>query len=181
MRPDDRLLFKIVSVLLRFPDQELMDSLPSVRAALEDGSSGAPGKRCRGFIDYLETHSLVQLQQEFSRFFDFSPETCLNMTYHRYGEGRERGSALAGFIELYRNSGYEVLGSELPDYLPLLLEFLSICDEDAGLKIIREWADQVKKVAHRLRENGSSYAVLLETLWEVFTASEHPERQAGHG
>ena len=181
MRPEDRRLFKIVSVLLRFPDQDLMDSLPSVRAALEDGSSGAPGKRCRVFIDYFETHSLVQLQEEFSRFFDFSPETCLNMTYHLYGEGRERGSALAGLIELYRNSGYEILGSELPDYLPLLLEFLSVCDEDAGLKIIGEWADQVKKLAHRLKESGSPYMVLLETLWEVFTESEHLERQVGHG
>lgn len=181
MRPEDRRLFKAVSLLLRFPDQDLMDSLPSVGAALEDGSSGAPGKRCRVFIDYLETHSLMQLQEEFSRIFDFSPETCLNMTYHRYGEGRERGSALAGFIGLYRNSGYEILGSELPDYLPLLLEFLSICDADAGLKIIREWADQVKNLAHRLKENGSPYAVLLETLCEIFTGSEPPERQVDHG
>ena len=181
MRPEDRRLFKAVSVLLRFPDQDLMDSLPSVRTALEDGSPGARGRRCLVFTDYLEMHSLMQLQEEFSRFFDFSPETCLNMTYHLYGEGRERGSALAGFIELYRNSGYEILGSELPDYLPLLLEFLSVCDEDAGLKIIGEWADQVEKLAHRLKESGSPYAVLLETLWEVFTGSEHLERQVGHG
>jgi nitrate reductase delta subunit len=123
----------------------------------------------------------MELQEEFSRLFDFSPDTCLNMTYHRYGEGRERGSALAGFIELYRSSGYEILGSELPDYLPLILEFLSVCDEDAGLKIIREWADQVKKLAHHLNENGSPYAVPLETLWEVFTESEYFERQVGHG
>jgi len=181
MRPEDRRLFKIVSVLLRFPDQDLIDSLPSVRAALEDCSPGAPGRRCLVFTDYLETHSLMQLQEEFSRIFDFSPETCLNMTYHRYGEGRERGSALAGFVGLYRDSGYEILGSELPDYLPLILEFLSVCDEDAGLKIIREWADQVKNLAHHLEENGSSYAVLLETLWEVFTETEDPERQVGHG
>jgi nitrate reductase delta subunit len=181
MRPEDRCLFKAVSLLLRFPDQDLMDSLPSVRAALEDGSSGAPGRRCRAFIDYLETHSLMQLKEEFSRFFDFSPETCLNMTYHRYGEGRERGSALAGFIELYRNSGYELLGSELPDYLPLILEFLSIGDEDASLKIIREWADQVKNLAHRLKESESPYAAPIEALWEVFTEPDDPERQVGHG
>ncbi len=181
MRPEDRRLFKAVSVLLRYPDQDLIDSLPSVQAALEECSPGAPGKKCHGFVDYLEAHSLAHLQEQFSRIFDFSPETCLNMTYHRYGEGRERGSALAGFIELYRNSGYEILGSELPDYLPLVLEFLSICDEDAGLKIIRQWADQVKELAQHLKGKGEPYAVLLETLWEIFAGSEPPERQIGHG
>jgi|WetSurMetagenome_2_1015567.scaffolds.fasta_scaffold278481_2 nitrate reductase molybdenum cofactor assembly chaperone NarJ/NarW len=181
MRPQDRLLFKVVSVLLRFPDEDVIDSLPSVGAALEGCSLGARIERCHEFVDYLETHPLVQLQEEFSRIFDLSPETCLNMTYHRYGESRERGSALAGLTWLYRNAGYELLGSELPDYLPLILEFLSICDEDAGLKIIKDWADQVEKLTHDLKKTESPYAALLEILWEVFTVSEHPGRQVGHG
>lgn len=181
MRPEDRLLFKVVSILLRFPDKDVIDSLPDLGAALEGCSLGARAKGCHVFIDYLGAQSLVQLQEEFSRIFDLSPETCLNMTYHRYGESRERGSALAGLTGLYRNAGYEILGSELPDYLPLILEFLSICDEDAGLKIIKEWADQVEKLAHDLKKNESPYAALLETLWEVFTVSEHPGRQVGHG
>ena len=181
MRTEDRQLFKAVSILLRFPDQDLIDALPSMRAALEDRSPIAPGGRYHGFIDYLGTHPLVQLQEEYSRIFDLSPETCLNMTYHRCGDGRERGLALAGLIGLYRNSGYEILGSELPDYLPLILEFLSICDEEASLKIIKEWADQVEKLAQHLKENESPYVALLETLCELFTVSEHPGRRVGHG
>ena len=181
MRTEHRRLFKVVSILLRFPDQDLLGSLSSVRAALAGCSPGAPGERCHAFIDYLETHSLVRLQEEYSRIFDLSPETCLNMTYHRWGEGRERGLALAGLIGLYRNSGYEILGSELPDYLPLILEFLSVCDEEAGLKIIKEWADQVEKLAQHLKKNESPYAPLLETLCELFTVSEHPGRRVGHG
>ena len=181
MRTEDRQLFKVVSILLRFPDQDLIDALPSVRAALKDRSPGAPGVRCHAFIDYLGTRPLVQLQEEFSRIFDLSPETCLNMTYHRCGEGRERGLALAGLIGLYRNSGYEIVGRELPDYLPLILEFLSICDEDAGLKIIKEWGDQVQKLAQHLKKDESPYAALIEALWELFTESEHPGREVGHG
>ena len=181
MRQEDRLLFKTISILLRFPDEDLINSLSSVRAALEEFPLKAPGGRCHAFIDYLEAHSLVQLQEEFSRIFDFRPETCLNLTYHRYGESSERGSALAGLIGLYRYSGYEILGSELPVYLPLMLEFLSICDEDAGTKIVEEWTDQVEKIAHRLKKNESPYAALLETLWDVFGVSGHPRRQVDHG
>ena len=181
MRTEDRQLFKVVSILLRFPDQDLIDALPSVRAALEDRSPGAPRRRCHGFIAYLGTRPLIQLQEEFSRIFDLSPETCLNMTYHRWGEGRERGVALAEFIGLYRNSGYEIVGRELPDYLPLILEFLSICEEEAGLKIIKKWGEQVEKLAKHLKKNESPYAALIEALWELFTESQHPGRQVGHG
>jgi nitrate reductase molybdenum cofactor assembly chaperone NarJ/NarW len=180
MRPEDHLFFKVVSILLRFPDQDLIDALSSLRAALEDRSPGAPAGRCHAFIDYLGTHPLVQLQEEFSRIFDLSPETCLNMTYHRCGDGRERGLALAELIGLYRDSGYEIVGRELPDYLPLILEFLSICEEEASLKIIKEWGDQVERLAQHLKKTESPYAALIETLWELFTESEHPGREVSH-
>ncbi len=181
MRTDNRFLLKALSLLFRFPDKELIGVLPSLKVELQRHSPGKQFRRCCAFMDYLENNSHLKLQEEFSRIFDFSNGTSLNITYHRWGESRERGSALSGLIELYRDSGYEISGGELPDYLPLILEFLSVCEEDVGLKILLEWGDQVEKLAERISQCESPYSLLMETLCELFADSNDPERQEGHG
>jgi nitrate reductase delta subunit len=176
MRNENRLLFKALSSLLRFPDDDLLGILPGIQAALQGLPVDPHRRRCEVFIDYLRKSSPLQLQEEFSRLFDFSPETTLNITYHRCGDRRERGMALAQLGGLYRDSGYEIVGRELPDYLPLVLEFLSVCPEEACLKIMKESMPQVQRLAQRLKTKHSPYAALIDAIFELFVQPDCPER-----
>jgi nitrate reductase delta subunit len=86
----------------------------------------------------------------------------LNLTYHRWGDGKERGSALARLLHLYAKAGYEIADGELPDYLPLVLEFLSVGPPESAHEIMAEYHPQVSILASRLAESSSPYAALLE-------------------
>lgn len=113
------------------------------------------------FLIDLKNRRLLDLQEEYSRIFDLSAATCLNLSYHKYGDERERGAALARLSGVYREAGYETTARELPDFLPLVLEFLSVCSGQEYAWIIEEYRPQIETLSARLKENGSPYAALL--------------------
>ena len=162
MDEEKRLLYSLASRLFDFPADNVLN-----RESLFKAAENMPEESRQvllDFLGYLGKTSPIALQEEYTRTFDLNPSLCLNLTFHKWGDGKKRSSALVEFKKMYRDAGFEVLGPELPDYLPIMLEFLSVCPENASLPIYDQYGDQVTLIASRLRDMQSPYAGLAEIL-----------------
>lgn len=166
MTSPEFLIIKMVSHLLQYPDQEVRDSLESLAPLIAELPPGRSREILDGFTRHCQNIPLIRWQEEYSRHFDLSPAASLNLTYHQYGDTRERGPALIRLHQVYRQAGYEAVG-ELPDYLPLVLEFLAVCPVAERLRLIQEFWPQLEALAGQLQKTGTGYAGLLSVILDI--------------
>ena len=162
-------LLKVLSILLQYPDDESVLSLEELKEAAAQIPQVEQRERCVNFIDYLGDTPLIRLQEEYTSTFDLNPSTCLNLTYHKWGDSRERGNALVDFRRLYHQAGYESSTGDLPDYLPLVLEYLSLNRNGDNYSFFGQYCEEVETVRSRLEESGNAYADLLAIVADFFT------------
>jgi nitrate reductase delta subunit len=167
MTEESRLLFKLLSILLHYPDALLMDSLGELGELSAEVSERSAELIGGSFLPYLEATPLLRAQEYYTKTFDLSPGTCLYLSWHRLGESKERGAELARLSGLYRSAGLECVAKDLPDYLPMILEFASICPGEGGLELLRDFSAEIEKIHLRLKENQSPYEVLFTLLSEA--------------
>lgn len=164
MTEESQLILKIASHLLQYPDEDIRKSLEPLAQVI----AALPPGRAREIWADLSTQfgarKLLSWQEEYSRHFDLNPATCLHLTNHKYGESKDRGAALAQLQQLYRQAGYEKTIAELPDFLPLVLEFLTICPPEDYAWLRAEYRPQIEALANRLQEAGTAYAGLLTVV-----------------
>jgi len=115
----------------------------------------------------MDSLSPIRAQERYTTTFDMTPPNTLNMTYHRFGDGEKRAGMLAYLQEIYCRSGYAPNTGDLPDYLPLMLEFLSQCPDAPGGEAIWDCLEPLGKLIHRLREVAPPYAQLLVPLEDI--------------
>ena len=168
MNDQKRYLLKLLSILLQYPDDEFILSLEELKEEVAQVPQTEQRERCVTFLDYLGNNPLIRLQEEYTSTFDLNPSTCLNLTYHKWGDSRERGNALVDFHRLYHQTGYESSTGELPDYLPLVLEYLSLKRNGDHSSLLGQYCDEVETVSSRLQEAGSVYAGLLAIVTDLF-------------
>ncbi len=158
-------LYKIVSALLCYPEQDLIDALPEIEAELvkypEARASLAP------LIDYLQDNDLITLQENYVATFDRVSAHSLHLFEHIHGESRDRGQAMVDLMEEYKKQGFEMATSELPDYIPLFLEFLSVLDEETVAPLLGEAIHVLAAIGKRLADNDSVYATLFIVLMSL--------------
>ena len=178
MTEDDRILCKAVSLLLDYPSVELLDAIEGFRSNETTGWKG--GQVVWKCMDYLVGTPLIKLQEEYTATFDLNPANSLNLSYHRWGDGKERGRALARLSHLYAGAGYEIADGELPDFLPLMLEFIAVGPPESGCEIMEEYGPQITALADRLAASGSPYAGIVHHAAQLFctTSDHHQERAA---
>jgi len=177
MTEDDRILCKAVSLLLDYPSVELLDAIEEFRSNETTGWKG--GQVVWKCMDYLVGTPLIKLQEEYTATFDLNQANSLNLSYHRWGDGKERGRALAHLSQLYAEAGYEIGAGELPDFFPLLLEFLSVAPPESACEIMEKYGLQIPALADRLAASGSPSAGIVHHAAELFCmASDHPQRRA---
>ena len=119
--------FKVLSLLLTYPTAELKAAAPELAAAL-DAEALLPERlraRLAALIGEIAARDLYDLQERYVLLFDRTRSLSLHLFEHVHGEGRDRGQAMVDLIELYERGGLRLEAKELPDYLPLFLEFLS--------------------------------------------------------
>lgn len=145
-----------------------MGSLEGLDEMIPQLPNESARRECAAFVDYIRRTPLLRVQEEYTRTFDLDPSSCLNLSHHKWGDDRERGSALAALSRLYQVAGFEMTTGELPDYLPLVLEFLAVCPEGAGRAIRDEYREELHGLAERLKKCGSSYAALLGLAADLF-------------
>ncbi len=159
-------IYKLLSVLLEYPDQELMDHLPEIPEKLAqclDVDDAERSALCK-FIDHLAGKSLTELQEDYVRTFDMVAEHSLHLTHHLFGDDKNRGPALIDLGELYKDYGVEVVTNELPDYLPLILEFAAYLDDNEASVFLADANKVLKVLTDNLQKAGSPYAALLSIV-----------------
>jgi nitrate reductase molybdenum cofactor assembly chaperone NarJ/NarW len=164
MKHNNDILLKLISVLLMYPNEELLDWLTSSENELNSKINGSHQNGILDFVDTIKKMPLLHLQEHYTGIFDINPKTCLNLTYHTIGDSEDRGRALAKLDQVYRQAGYERTTQELPDYLPLILEFIAQCPEAEGIDLLWSQLDAVKNIAENFGNTESPYRFLFEIL-----------------
>jgi nitrate reductase delta subunit len=168
MTDEKSALIKLLSLCLAYPDAEALPEMDAAAAGLREPHAR---ERLVHFITLMKTQPLLKLQEHYTAVFDLNPSASLNLTYHLMGDREDRGRALAELLELYRQTGFEPAVNELPDFLPLMLEFLAASPPAEPHPLVLRCLAVVPAVAGRLKEAGSLYAVPLELLCEAFPAT----------
>jgi len=161
-------VYKIISVLLEYPSKELATSWDDIKQViLEQNDLAAEDKqRLTEFSDWASPLSLTMLQTEYVNTFDLTAENSLYLTYHLFDEqDRDRGPALIQLSELYKSTGFEIGDGELPDYLPLIMEFVSTMDDmNSALSFLQQTAQATDIIASNLEKHESPYAPLVRLV-----------------
>jgi len=132
--------------------------------AAETGRGRHAGRRLDLLLFYLERGRLIDLQEAYVETFDRNPAHSLLIFEHTMGESRERGAAMARLVEEYRQAGLEVTSNELPDFLPVFLEFLSLISPEEAQERLVGIEDVVETLHSRLADVCSPYAGAFAAL-----------------
>ena len=168
--------YRILSKLLDYPDEGLLGALWEIRERTRLGSEFEAHERpvVAAFVDHLESRSLTEAQGDFVQTFDLTPAHALHLTHHLFGDDKNRGPALIDLTEFYKEYGFELVTregaanedavNELPDYLPLVLEFASQLGPDEARVFLSQWSKVLNQLAANLEEAGSPYAPLVRLI-----------------
>lgn len=175
-RKGPMLTLKVLAALLVYPEQEMIDSLDEMGAILDREGLLPPAERegVRVLMRHLRSVDLMDAQALYVSLFDQSRSLSLYLFEHIHGESRERGQAMADLVEHYRSKGLEVSAAELPDFLPLFLEFLSLQPLGEARPLLGEMADIVALLRIRLEQRRAPYAAALRAL-EVLSPRQPDE------
>ncbi|CAB5123345.1 Respiratory nitrate reductase delta chain (EC [Olavius algarvensis associated proteobacterium Delta 3] len=155
---------KLLSILLDYPDEGFLNGLPEVGRAVAHLPEGEQRSSLDAFLQEIRSLSPIRAQERYTSIFDLTPSTTLSMTYHQCGDGEKRAGVLAQLQQVYGCSGYTTSSGDLPDYLPMILEFLSLCPEAPGQEVLWNCLEPLNGLIGRLRETAPSYAALLMPL-----------------
>ena len=161
-------VYKVLAVLLEYPRKELVENWDEMRQLVSELPNLADEDKSRltDFIAWASALPLTQFQAKYVDSFDMTAENSLYLTYHLFDEqDRERGPALIELTELYKSTGFEISDGELPDYLPLILEYVSTMDDAASAHaFLKQTAQAADIIASNLEKNASPYAPLVRVV-----------------
>lgn len=168
-------VYRWFSALLCYPEAELIEALPEFQTALQEWPQlQNQAGRLNSFLDYLNNHSLRELQENYVATFDRNRNHALYIFEHVYGEDRDRGSAMVDLLQEYRSRGFELGNDELPDYLPVLLEYLGQVPPEHAQKLLGDAVHVIAHIGGKLEKNGSPYAVLLQGITALSPVAPQP-------
>ena len=160
--------YRLLSLILDYPSAPIDETLAAVADA-DDASLGA-------FWRWWRDTPLGERQREYVETFDLDRRTSLHLTWYLHGDTRKRGLALLRLKKLYAAGGWPLDTDELPDYLPLLLEFAALAPDAYGETLLREHRLALELLRLRLTDQESAWACLLETLCASLPRLAGPER-----
>jgi nitrate reductase delta subunit len=156
---------KLVSLLLQYPERPLLEAIEGLDLAEVEPLSRRQRVRLQAFLDWWRPRSLGELQRAYVEEFEFAKQRSLHLTYHVHGDRRQRGLALLRLRQAYADAGFETDERELPDFLPMLLEFAAL--HPSGRELLEQNREAIELVSAGLREGGSAYADLLAVVTDA--------------
>ena len=152
---------KLASVLLQYPTAALFEGLDDLDAAARSCPRGF-GKALTGFLGWLRATPPDEVAQHYVETFDLRRRCALYLTYYRHGDTRRRGMAMLAFKAAYRAEGLAPTDTELPDYLPLVLEFAAASPR--GEALLRPHRAELELLRTALHEAASPYALVADAV-----------------
>jgi nitrate reductase delta subunit len=167
---------RVLAHLLRYPDAQLRAHLPELRDALREERALVTTRLAEmdALIDRLATLPPMAVEAEYVDLFDRSRRTALHLFEHVHGDSRDRGPAMVDLAQTYERAGLFLGAGELPDYLPVVLQFASTQPPPQARDFLREIAHIVRAIFSALLVRGSPYAAPLAALLDL--AGERAER-----
>lgn len=167
--PNLSIALRVLSRLLAYPDSGLRVDLPDMRAALHaDGALSAGRKEeVYALMRKLETGDPLKNESEFVELFDRGRATSLHLFEHVHGDSRDRGPAMIDLAQTYEKAGLYLAPGELPDYLPVMLEFVSTQTPQIAHSFLGEMAHLLNAIFNALQQRKSPYASVLGALLEL--------------
>ncbi len=171
------MFYRLLSKLLDYPDAALMAALPELRDGIRQGFEAAEWIVLERFMRELGDQDLTEAQAAYVQTFDLTPEHALHLTHHLFGDDKNRGPALIDLTEFYKEYGFELVtregaanddseevSNELPDFLPVVLEFAAQLDGEEARVFLSQWSKVLGQLAGNLEEAGSPYAPLVRLV-----------------
>lgn len=166
-----------VSWLLTYPDQETLSRYPAVRE-LAAGLPELARSALLRTVDMLAERDALSVQEEYVDTFDTRRRGCLHLTYFSHGDTRRRGMALLRIKQDFRTAGLEIGSEELPDHLPVVLEYGAAHDAERGAKILRSNRPGVELLRLHLADIGSPWHGALVALCSTLPPLDVEDREA---
>lgn len=160
---DGAIAHMAASILLDYPSVERRSRFGAVAEAvtlLPDPLRHA----FEAFLVAADAMGQQELEIHFTATFDLKRKCCPYLSYYAAGDTRRRGMALVRFIEAYRAAGWEVAADELPDYLPMVLEFSALSDSPIARELLAAHRDGIEVLRSALEATGSPYAHVVEAV-----------------
>jgi nitrate reductase molybdenum cofactor assembly chaperone NarJ/NarW len=154
--------YKLASVLLQYPTADLLAGLDHLDATAATTSPRAAREAFGRFLAWLRATPPTEVAQHYVATFDLRRRCALYLTYYRYGDTRKRGMAMLAFKAAYRSAGLEPSADELPDYLPLVLDFAALAPRGAAM--LRSHRADLELLRRALRNAGTPYAEVVEAV-----------------
>ena len=169
-------IYKLCSLALQYPDEQILGDRGHLTAAVTSLAHDRPGALLRTFFAWLASTSSLAIAQEYVKTFDLAKRSTLYLTFYALGDRRDRGLALLRLKRLYRAAGLPLHDRELPDFLPVMLEFASAAAPGQGEVVLREHRPALELVRLSLRDQGSPYSAVLEAVCEQVGAISAGDR-----
>lgn len=161
--------YKVLSLLLSYPRQDWVDHVEEFKPVLVEEKllSKAKVKGLNDLIDHIQSTDLIKLQEQYVATFDRGPAHSLHLFEHIHGESRDRGQAMVDLMEMYSANGFGMGTSELPDYLPVFLEFLSSGSVQEASAVLGETKKVLTLIKERLSKKKIDYKHVFAALTEM--------------
>ena len=173
----EQVLYLAAAWCLSYPDEDLLGKVPLMRAALAE-FPGA-GADFREVLDSLESTPLMESQAHYVREFDLGKRHALHLSYWTDGDTRRRGEVLGNFKAAYRQSDILVdTHGELPDYLPMVLEYAARVDLDAGRDLLGRFRASLEMLRFGLLRDGLPHARILHAICATLPGKSPADEQA---
>lgn len=167
---------RVLARLLSYPDAQLRDDLADMRQALRS-ECAVPTARLtelEALMTTLERGNALDTEAEYVEVFDRGRATSLHLFEHVHGDSRDRGPAMIDLTQTYEKAGLFLGPNEMPDYLPVVLEFVSTQPPAEARAFLSEMAHIFNAIFNALQQRGSPYASVLGALLELSGEKAHP-------
>ncbi|MBD0292097.1 MAG: nitrate reductase molybdenum cofactor assembly chaperone [Jiangellaceae bacterium] len=175
---DAAVVCQAASILLQYPDDVVRARLPVVSAAVAALLPGKSRAALSAFLDHVRATPGRELAEHYVATFDRRRRCCMYLTWWTDGETRRRGQSLAVLKDRYRRGGLELGPDELPDYLPVVLEYAATGDLTDGLAVLQEHRAGVELLRLALQDAGSQYASVVEAVCALLPGPSPRDRAA---
>lgn len=168
--------YKVLSLLLSYPNDELQEFLLHVEKELREESL-LREDQLRGLAEFCKRFGQLDLtdwQEEYVQLFDYSRSVSLHIFEHIKGDSRDRGQAMVNLMEFYKENGMHLNTKELPDYIPAFLEFLSSLPLEKSAELLGETVHVMDRINEALSESGNLYSSIFQAI--ISLSARQPDK-----
>jgi nitrate reductase delta subunit len=162
-------LLRALGALLSYPHRELVAALPEIGEALARAGEVPAAERAglAALVEEMQRTDALELEERYVDMFDRGRATSLNLFEHLHGDSRDRGPAMVALMDVYARAGFRMATKELPDFLPVVLEYLSCRERAEVVAMLGDCAHILRAIGDTLLARDSRYAAVFAALLAV--------------